>query len=250
MQRAFTAVCTRFVQIGARHHDERIAAAQFQHRLLDLLSALAGHFRPAGSLPVSVAATTRLSSSTRATCDDPMSSVRNSPFEKPARHRISSIASARLRNVGRVLQQSRIARHQRRRGKSKHLPERKIPRHHRQHHAQRLVRDEAFPRVGRHFFIGQEFLGVFRVIAAGPARTSALHRPPTSASCPSRGSSCAPSGPSPIPECPPLCASWRRDRRTKCADAHETRRTQFGFWRPLPRSKAARKCGRFRRWRG
>ena len=49
---------------------------------------------PAGSLPVSVAATTRLSSSTRATCDDPIRSVRNSPFEKPARHKISSIASA------------------------------------------------------------------------------------------------------------------------------------------------------------
>ena len=38
--RALTAVSTRGVQIGARHDDERIAAAQLEHRLLEVLAGL------------------------------------------------------------------------------------------------------------------------------------------------------------------------------------------------------------------
>ena len=49
---------------------------------------------PAPSLPVSVAAATRGSSSTRATASLPMRSVVKAPSGKPARRTTSSIASA------------------------------------------------------------------------------------------------------------------------------------------------------------
>ena len=50
--------------------------------------------RPAGSLPVSVTARTRSSSMMPSMTDEPTSSVWNAPSGKPARVRMSSIASA------------------------------------------------------------------------------------------------------------------------------------------------------------
>ena len=43
MVRALTAVVDRGLEVGAGHHDEGVAAAQLEHRLLDLLPGRAGH---------------------------------------------------------------------------------------------------------------------------------------------------------------------------------------------------------------
>jgi hypothetical protein len=45
------------------------------------------------------------------------------------------------RNVGGVLEQCRVPRHQRGRGEADHLPEREVPRHHGQHRAERPIAD-------------------------------------------------------------------------------------------------------------
>ena len=59
----------RRVEIGARHDDERVAAAQLEHGLLELLAGGGCHLRARrASLPVSVTAAMRGSSITRATC--------------------------------------------------------------------------------------------------------------------------------------------------------------------------------------
>ena len=72
--RAFTAVFDGAVEVGARHDDERIAAAQLEHRLLDAARpARAATLAAGGSLPVSVTAATRGSSMTRATRSTSMS---------------------------------------------------------------------------------------------------------------------------------------------------------------------------------
>jgi hypothetical protein len=57
-------------------------------------AAAAATLAPAGSLPVSVAARIRSSSSSFATASEPISSVWNSPSVKPASTNTSSIASA------------------------------------------------------------------------------------------------------------------------------------------------------------
>ena len=46
------------------------------------------------------------------------------------------------------------------------LPERKIPGHHRQNRSDRLIADETALGARLHCFVGQEPLGVLRVIAA------------------------------------------------------------------------------------
>jgi len=82
------------LQIRRRHHDEWIAAAQFEHSFLICLPAMPATLRPAGSLPVSVAATTRRSSRMRWTPSEPTSRVWKRAYGNPARRKMSSMASA------------------------------------------------------------------------------------------------------------------------------------------------------------
>ena len=69
----------------------------------------------------------------RATWPEPISSVWNTPSGKPARRKISSMASAHCGTLDACLSRPHVARHQRRRGEAEDLPERKVPRHHGQH---------------------------------------------------------------------------------------------------------------------
>ena len=73
--RAFTAGRHGLVEIRGRHDDERIAAAELQHAFLMCLAAFEATLAPAGSLPVSVAALTRSSSSNARDLLRAMSSV-------------------------------------------------------------------------------------------------------------------------------------------------------------------------------
>ena len=71
-----------------------------------------------------------------------------------------------LRHVRGVLQQHDIPGHERPGGGTEHLPEGEVPRHDGQHGAQRLVANEAAGGVGGDHLVGQEALGIFRVVAA------------------------------------------------------------------------------------
>ena len=74
--RAFTADLHRLVEIGADGITMNGSLPPSSRTLfLICFAAMLATLAPAGSLPVSVAAFTRSSSSTRATCSAPMSSV-------------------------------------------------------------------------------------------------------------------------------------------------------------------------------
>ena len=78
---------TRGVEVGGRHHDERVAAAELEHRLLDLVAAIArDRLRRPRSLPVSVTARDpRVVEDRARPARAPMSSVWKAPSGKPAR---------------------------------------------------------------------------------------------------------------------------------------------------------------------
>jgi len=73
-----------------------------------------------------------------------------------------------LRHVGGVLEDSGVARHQRRRGKAEQLPEREIPRHDGQHRAERRKLHVAVGGARRMRLRCQEALGVVGEVGAGP----------------------------------------------------------------------------------
>src|SRR5262249_24267526 len=73
--------------------------------------------------------------------------------------------------IRRVLEQADVAGHQRRRGKSKQLPERKIPRHHCEHRSERLILDVALSRISLRRFLLQKSRTILRV---KPATTRAF----------------------------------------------------------------------------
>src|SRR5205085_4374527 len=78
-----------------------------------------------------------------------------------------------LGNVGSVLEDADVSGHQRRRGKSKDLPERKIPRHDGEYDTERLKRHPACATFHLHWLIGEKSLGVLSIVGA---RRSALLR--------------------------------------------------------------------------
>ena len=66
-----------------------------------------------------------------------------------------------------MLEQHHVAGHQRGRSGADRLPEGKVPGHHGEHGPERLVAHEAFLGAGVDDLIGEEFLGIVDVIAAG-----------------------------------------------------------------------------------
>jgi hypothetical protein len=67
-----------------------------------------------------------------------------------------------------MLQQPDVPRHQRRRGKAEDLPEGEVPGHDREDRADRLIGHEAAGGGGLHHLVGEEALGVLRIVAAAP----------------------------------------------------------------------------------
>src|ERR1700739_3659649 len=126
-------------KIRARHHNERIAAAKFQHTFFYLFTRGLGH--------------TAARAYAAGKCDRHNATIGNnlvyavwpdqqclkSAFRKTRAPKNIFNSESAPRRVGSMLQQAGIACHERGRGKAKYLPERKVPRHHRQHRAERLV---------------------------------------------------------------------------------------------------------------
>ena len=69
--------------------------------------------------------------------------------------------------VGGMFQDPHVAGHQRRRGEAEDLPEGKIPRHHGQHRSDGLKLQVACAGAGVQWFVRQQSLAVFGVVAAG-----------------------------------------------------------------------------------
>ena len=155
-------------EIRTGHHDERIAPAQFQHRLLNLPARLAGHLR-ARRLAASerhglYAWIADHALHLRGADQQPLKHVRRKPraaddvldFERAPRH------------VGRMFQQPHVARHQRRSREPEHLPEWEVPGHDGQHRPDWFIPDEAAPGPGLHRLVRQQPFAVLHVVAAGP----------------------------------------------------------------------------------
>ena len=156
----------RGVEVGARHHDERVAAAELEHVfLITLPAALATALAGAG------AAGERHGGDPRVV-DDALHLV--GPDQQRLEAALGEAGAAEevldgqraLRHVRGVLEQPDVAGHQRRRGEAEHLPEREVPRHDREHRAERLVGDEAPRGAGLDGLVGEEPLGVLGVVAA------------------------------------------------------------------------------------
>jgi hypothetical protein len=129
------------VEIGTGHHDERIASAELQDDLLDLVARFRGDALSGG-----------FTSGQRGGRDACVLKNRMNPGrtdQKRLKHPLGESGLAEnfldrqgtLRHVGRVLEQTNISGHQCRGRKTEHLPEREVPRHDRQNHAQGLVMD-------------------------------------------------------------------------------------------------------------
>src|SRR5262249_24777339 len=154
------------VKIRAGHYDEGVASAQFKHDLLDLPAGRRGHDAArAHAAGKGHGHDARIS-------DDAVHAVwadeqgLKDAFRKAGPAEDFFDRQGALRNIGRMLQQADVARHQRGRGEAEDLPERKVPGHDRQDRADRLVADKAARGAGGGFFVGKKAFGVFRVKAA------------------------------------------------------------------------------------
>ena len=147
----------RFIEIRARHHDERIAAAKLQHRLLDGLSRDACDVASGGLAPGQ-----RDGGDTRI-FDDPIDLIRRDQqglkdsFMKAGPMKNFFDCQRTSRHVRSMLEQA---------DEPEYLPKRKVPRHHGQHRTDRLIANVAGAGLYFYWFIAQEFRSPLRIEAA------------------------------------------------------------------------------------
>ena len=91
----------------------------------------------------------------------------------------------RARDVGRVLEERRVARHQRRPGEADDLPEREVPRHDGEDDADRLVGDDVPPVARVDGLVGEDARARSRRSTRTPTRSSRSRSGPRRAACPS-----------------------------------------------------------------
>jgi len=157
-----------FVQVSARHNNERIAPAQFKHGLLDLAASDGGHARASA-----LAASQRSGDHTPISQDLLHGARLDEQRLKDAFGETGSLEDAlnsqrALRHIRSVFEKSDVAGHERWRGETKDLPKGEIPRHDGKHRAQRLVAHEATRGVGCDLFVGEETSGVLGVVTTRP----------------------------------------------------------------------------------
>ena len=152
--------------IGARHDDEGITAAQFQHGFLDALASLRGNLH-AGRLAAGERRRhhARVVDYTGYLLGSDEERLKRAIWKAGAAENVFNGERA-LRHVRCVLQQAYVARHQRRRCEPEHLPEGKVPGHDGENRADRLIADVICPALGLNGLVAQKRFGILRVIPA------------------------------------------------------------------------------------
>ncbi len=156
------------IEIGGRHHDEGVAAAELEDDLLNALRGGDADFHASAftagegggghavvaenGVDLFRADKQRLKRACREAC---------------ARENFLNRKGA-LRDVGGMFEESDVASHEAGRDEAEDLPERKVPGHDAEDNAHGLVFHVAVFGIRRHVLIGQKAFGVFGVIAAGP----------------------------------------------------------------------------------
>jgi hypothetical protein len=154
------------VQVRIIEHDKGIGAAELQHGLLQMRP---GHCRDLA--PGHIAAG-QAHGAHGGMGDDLRHRVGADQQRREHPGRRLCIAKQRLDrqraagDIGRVLQQHRVAGRERRRRAAEQLPKREVPRHHRQHRPERLTGDQAAPGIGGDEFVGKIGVGVLRIVLA------------------------------------------------------------------------------------
>src|SRR5918998_315834 len=155
-----------FVQVGARHHDKRVAAAELEHGLLYVPAGLARDLPPCG-----LAAGERRRPHTWIV-DDGLDLARRDkqrlegPLGEPGPADDVLYGERAPGHVGGVFEEAHVPGHERGRRESEDLPEREVPRHDGEHGPDGLVADERARALHLYLFVGEHRLRVLRVVAA------------------------------------------------------------------------------------
>ena len=160
----------RLVEVGRREHDKRVAAAEFQDRLLDLLAGHPGHGLAGRGAPG------QGGGGDPRVAQDPLDQV--GPDEQRLEDAVREPGPAeeilheqrRLGDVGGVLEQADVAGHEGRGGEAHGLPQREVPGHDGEDGPDRQVAGVGLlgadgARIDR--LVGQERLGVLGIEPAG-----------------------------------------------------------------------------------
>ena len=155
-------------QIRVLEHDERIASAQLEHRLLQVPPRLRRHLAP-GAVRAGESHGAHAGIGDKSRCrlvreeHRPKQAVR-----KPGVSEDALDLERAARHVRRMLQDARVPGDQGRRGEAEHLPEREIPGHDGEHRPQGFEANVAPRRVRGARLVGQEGRPVLRVVVAHP----------------------------------------------------------------------------------
>ena len=166
--RAFTAVVTASSRFAEGMTMNGSLPPSSRTVFLICLPAIDATLRPAGSLPVNVAATTRRIVQDSFDCVRADQQRLKRAFRKSCAREDLFDRERTLRHVRSVFQQANVSGHQRRRREAKHLPERKVPGHHGEHRTKRLKAHVTLLRIRFDDLIGEMMLRVLGVVAANP----------------------------------------------------------------------------------
>src|SRR5690606_19127308 len=155
-------------EVGTAHDDERVAAAELQHTLLQALARRLRDCRTGA-----VAARQRDRTYARV-ADDEIHGI--GLDEQRLEHTLVESGAPQdvldrertLRHVRRVLEQSGIAGHQAWRDESEYLPEREVPRHYGEHRTDRLILHEAPATLRGDLLVSEKLPGMVGIVAAYP----------------------------------------------------------------------------------
>ena len=149
-------------------HDERVAAAELEHRLLQMTTRLFRYLTPgAVAAREGDRAHPRVGDRSAGGLVREQHRPKQSIGEPRVPEHLLDVERA-PRHVGRVLQDPRIPGYERWRRESEHLPEREIPGHDREHRSERFELDVAARCVTRAWLLGEEGCGLLGVVLARP----------------------------------------------------------------------------------
>ena len=158
----------RHIEVGVLEHDERIAAAQLEHALLEVTPGLRGHRGPRSLAPgEGHGPHARVRDHARDGLGADQQGTEDAVGKSGIAEYFLDLQGA-ARHVGGMLQQTGVAGHQRRRSEPEHLPEREVPGHHGEDRPERIEPHEAARGVALVGLVGEKIGGALGVVVAGP----------------------------------------------------------------------------------